>query len=280
MPTRSPPAPEAQTGKKICITPCPATHARNDVVTVRSGSSDHPGLARAFASGNHTSLRCSRRRDDAPRPRHGRRLRQATCPVQAKRRGATPLGEHLIMWRLSPPVPTKSRTARRCRHIITPDTYERIAIKHLRDTCRQTIKSQAHADRMTGQIHLRTRHHRNHDRLRNTHRTRRSVRSLTNASTRRRVPHGRSISTIPGRSSIAGRASAPRSCGACPTSRADELSLRTVPSSLGSTIAPIERNPSAAPAGGASGCVCCADEDASEVSAVGRVPITFRQLNT
>ena len=34
--------------------------------------------------------------------------------------------EEDIMWRLSPPVPTKSRTTRRCRHIITPDTYMRI----------------------------------------------------------------------------------------------------------------------------------------------------------
>ena len=31
--------------------------------------------------------------------------------------------EEDIMCRLSPPVPTKSRTTRRCRHIITPDTY-------------------------------------------------------------------------------------------------------------------------------------------------------------
>ena len=30
------------------------------------------------------------------------------------------------MWRLSPPVPAKSRTTRRRRHIIAPDTYERI----------------------------------------------------------------------------------------------------------------------------------------------------------
>ena len=112
------------------------------------------------------------------------------------------------MWRQGSTEVRGINRSRRRRHIIPSDTYERIAIKHLRYTCRQTIKSQAHADRMTGQIHLRTRHHRNHDRLRNTHRTRRSVRSLTNASTRRRVPHGRSISTIPGRSSIARRASA------------------------------------------------------------------------
>src|SRR5271169_4390023 len=157
---------------------------------------------------------------------------------------------------------------------------ERIAIKHLRYTCRQTIKSQAHADRMTGQIHLRTRHHRNHDRLRNTQRTRRSVRSLTNASTRRRVPHGRSISIIPGRSSIAGRASAPRSGGACPTSRVDELNRGTAPSSLVSAISPIERNPSDVPAGDAADRADDADEDASEISAAGRVPNTFRQLNT
>jgi hypothetical protein len=55
----------------------------------------HPGLARAFASGNHTSLRCGRRRDDAPRPRRGGRLSQATRPVPAKRRSTASIGEHL-----------------------------------------------------------------------------------------------------------------------------------------------------------------------------------------
>ena len=82
---------------------------------------------------------------------------------------------------------------------------------------------------------------------------------------------------IPGRSSIAGRACTPRFRGACPISKVDRLGCRTVPSSRGSVITPIERNPSGAQAGAASGCAGDAVEDAS---VVGGVIHNFRQLNT
>ena len=118
------------------------------------------------------------------------------------------------MWRRFWHIPANCRALRLCRHIFSPDTYERIASQHLRYTRRQAIKPEPHTDRLTGQIHLRAGDHRNHHSARNTDRTRRSARSLTKESTRRRVPPGRSISIIPGRSSIAGRASVPRSCGA------------------------------------------------------------------
>jgi IS66 Orf2 like protein len=49
---------------------------------------------------------------------------------------------------------------------------------------------------------------------------------------------------------------------------------------LVSAISPIERNPSDVPAGDAADRADDADEDASEISAAGRVPNTFRQLNT
>ncbi len=53
----------------------------------------------------------------------------------------------------------------------------------------------------------RRRYSTDHDAVRNTVSTRRNARSLTNASTRSRVPSARSISITPGRSSIAGRGS-------------------------------------------------------------------------
>ena len=159
---------------------------------------------------------------------------------------------------------------------------ERIAIiKHLRYTCRQTIKSQAHADRMTGQIHLRhpapsesrqaPQHaqdtpqrplidERIHPKTRPTwqvdldhprafvHR-----RARIRTAILRRLPHQQSGRIEPPNCTFVLRLH----------NRADRKK-------------PIRRT-----SGRCIGlCLLCRQEDASEVSAVGRVPITFRQLNT
>src|SRR3954452_14806812 len=76
---------------------------------------------------------------------------------------------------------------------------EWIGSQHLRDLRGQAVKPVAHADRPAGQIHLGPRRQLDHAVAFNTAKTRRSARSLTNASTRGRVPSGRSISIRPGR---------------------------------------------------------------------------------
>src|SRR6185312_1730953 len=80
---------------------------------------------------------------------------------------------------------------------------ERVGAQHLRDQGCQAIEAIAHADRPARQIHLGPRRQLDHAMAFSTAKTRRSARSLTNASTRSRVPSGRSISIRPARACIA-----------------------------------------------------------------------------
>src|SRR5438270_7953434 len=82
---------------------------------------------------------------------------------------------------------------------------ERVGAQHLRDLRSQAVEAIAHADRPARQIHFGPRRQLDHAVAFSTAKTRRSARSLTNASTRTRVPSGRSISIRPGRASIPGR---------------------------------------------------------------------------
>ena len=59
--------------------------------------------------------------------------------------------EEDIMWRLSPPIAAKSRTTRRRRHIITSDTYMRIAMQRLLNLQRQAVHATPHIRRARGQ---------------------------------------------------------------------------------------------------------------------------------
>src|SRR3954471_16025094 len=80
---------------------------------------------------------------------------------------------------------------------------ERVGAQHLRDLRSQAVEAIAHADRPARQIHFGPRRQLHHAVAFSTAKTRRSARSLTNASTRSRVPSGRSISIRPGRACIA-----------------------------------------------------------------------------
>ena len=99
------------------------------------------------------------------------------------------------MWRLSPSVPTKSRTARRCRHIITPDTYMWIAMQRLLNLQCQAVHATAHVRRTGGQPDPNTGWWRNHPRSIVT--TRRSVARLTSCPILMEVPSGSVISILP-----------------------------------------------------------------------------------
>ena len=85
------------------------------------------------------------------------------------------------MWRLSPPVPTKSRTARRCRHIITPDTYMRIAMQRFLNLQGKTVHPTPHVRRTGRQPDTNSRRRNNH--RRSTVITRRSVTKPTSCPT-------------------------------------------------------------------------------------------------
>src|SRR4051812_12514751 len=76
---------------------------------------------------------------------------------------------------------------------------ERVGAQHLRDLRSQAVEAIAHADRPARQIHFGPRRQLDHAVAFSTAKTRRSARSLTNASTRSRVPSVRSISIRPGR---------------------------------------------------------------------------------
>ena len=103
--------------------------------------------------------------------------------------------EEDIMWRLSPPVPTKSRTTRRCRHIITPDTYMRIVMQRLLNLQGKTVHSTAHVGRTRRQPDANTRRRDNH--RRSTLITRRNVTKPTSCPTLSDVPSGSVISILP-----------------------------------------------------------------------------------
>jgi hypothetical protein len=87
-------------------------------------------------------------------------------------------------------------------------TRKGVSLQHLNHLCRQPVKAIAHADRLTGQLDLGAGGDLDHDVAFNTESTRCSARSLTNASTRSRVPFARSISIRPGRPSISERVTA------------------------------------------------------------------------
>ena len=101
------------------------------------------------------------------------------------------------MWRLSPPVAAKSRTTRRRRHIIAPDTYERIGSDHLLCLRRETIEAAAQINRAAGKKHLRAWCQADHVVPFIARSTRDSACSLTKASTQTRAPFGNAISMSP-----------------------------------------------------------------------------------
>ena len=80
---------------------------------------------------------------------------------------------------------------------------ERVGPQHVCHPRGQAVEAVARADGTEGQVHLGARRHGDHGAARSTASTRRSVRSLTNASPRSRVPHARSILVVPGWSSSA-----------------------------------------------------------------------------
>jgi len=99
------------------------------------------------------------------------------------------------MCRLSPPVPTKSRTTRRCRHIITPDTYMRISVQRLLHLQGETVHPTTHVRRAGCQPDANTRWRDNH--RRSTLITRRSVTRPTSCPTLIDVPSASVISILP-----------------------------------------------------------------------------------
>ena len=99
------------------------------------------------------------------------------------------------MWRLSPPLPTKSRTARRCRHIITPDTYMRIAVQPLLNLQGEAVHPTTHVRRAGCQPDANTRCGTIIDA--STLITRRSVTRPTSCPTLIDVPSASVISILP-----------------------------------------------------------------------------------
>ena len=108
------------------------------------------------------------------------------------------------MWRLGPHVATKLRATRRRRHIILPDTYERIRADHLLRLRRQSIKPIEQINRMAGEKDLRARRQTDHSVLRIARKTRDSAFSFTSPSTQMRTPFGNAISIVPDPPSILG----------------------------------------------------------------------------
>ncbi len=157
---------------------CLSSLACNDPSAIWRGPSNHPGLARAFASRHHASLRRCRRRDDATRAGKGGCLRQRCRSLQTQGCGAATAGTHLIFCGGEVRAPAESAAPGTGRHIYASDTYVRVAFQLLLNLKRQTLHATTHVGVARRDPHPHSARHRDHRSPRML-RTRRSASTST-----------------------------------------------------------------------------------------------------